>query len=698
MMDMKKEKTISILTHPFFIGLFVSALILAVTIPVIPRYKVSIKDVMHYGSNIDIFLDDLDGDNESEEINVDWTETMVKVMVFKGPLLIEQYNLRSQPIPGHYYFAGDYNRDGSKELYFFSRNHDSILLSIIDPLVKKDFLLKDRLIFYNDTIHYNLDMPEITAAGFIDNKDWDNCKVIFSITSGFSKRPRAVYLYDFPSDTLLVSPKSAATVNSAILSDLTGDSIPEIILSVSATGNYEMEYPFRDYSAWLMVLDQQLNFHFPPLEFPGFPSTLVSLPFYYKDSTYIVTLHEYYGTDNYKSGLCLFTASGKLIRSRELEMTVRNNYRIVTDAGKQIPYIYLINEKEHMASRISFDLTEDRTTKLPDLSIGNYFTTLDVEGDGIAEFIFLGEKIGTVVVFRHDFKHPLTIDLNEDWYPEYVLSMSRNGKNLLYLHFHNIGYLLKYGPNPLYFAKFPLSAAVYVLISLLLSLIYRIQRFRTERQYQTQKKIGELQILSLKNQIDPHLTFNILNSLGHLYTDSDLKEKAYDIFVKYSRLLRKAVENSHKISINLIDELEFVRSYIELEQLRSDHSFTSSIDIEEGVDLNITIPRMLIHTFVENAIKHGIRQRVSGSGAELRIRISNVAGHYKITILDNGPGLINIPESRPFSTGRGLQIIREIVDLYYTLKGARIEYETSPLQIEEDNQKWTRVIIKVPKQ
>ena len=181
-----------------------------------------------------------------------------------------------------------------------------------------------------------------------------------------------------------------------------------------------------------------------------------------------------------------------------------------------------------------------------------------------------------------------------------------------------------------------------------------------------------MQILSLKNQIDPHYTFNILNSLGHLYTNSDLKERSYELFVKYSRLLRQSVESSDRITVSRREELDFVRTCVELEQLRSHPPFRYNLAVGDEVDQDRTIPRMLIHTFVENSIKHGIHGRCRETPGELGIHISAANGQTTILIRDNGPCLHT--EAHQFSTGKGLKIIDELIGLFTSLEGVKIRY------------------------
>jgi len=212
--------------------------------------------------------------------------------------------------------------------------------------------------------------------------------------------------------------------------------------------------------------------------------------------------------------------------------------------------------------------------------------------------------------------------------------------------------------------------------------------------YQTQKKISELQILSLKNQIDPHFTFNILNSIGSLYSKGGDKADAYNIFVKYSKLLRHSIQKSDKISVSLEEELHFVRNYIELEQFRNDNSFHYKITSDENVDISRKIPRMLIHSFVENSIKHGIRQLPDRGQLSIDIYYAEKANF--ISIKDNGPGLQKPPVEKIHSTGKGLMIIDELISLFNQLEGTHISYSLTDINSKDSVLQGTEALIKIP--
>ena len=75
-----------------------------------------------------------------------------------------------------------------------------------------------------------------------------------------------------PEDSLVKSPMSAANPTGCLITDINNDSLPEFLLNVLATGNYDEDFPYTDEYSWLMVLDNKLKFLFPPVKFSEHPS------------------------------------------------------------------------------------------------------------------------------------------------------------------------------------------------------------------------------------------------------------------------------------------------------------------------------------------------------------------------------------------------------------------------------------------
>ena len=177
---MSKNQLLKILTHPFFIGFIITAIIALIVMPDVSKYKADVKEI-RYNKDHTLIFSDLDADHNSEEIDFDIKTSLFKIMVRQGKGIKEQYNLGSKPIGGGSYFTGDYNNDGLKEIYLLTINSDSLLLSIIDPFHSQDFIVKERLIFYNDTLSFVGELPIGYFVGLTDSESGKN--IVFSLSA-----------------------------------------------------------------------------------------------------------------------------------------------------------------------------------------------------------------------------------------------------------------------------------------------------------------------------------------------------------------------------------------------------------------------------------------------------------------------------------------------------------------------------------
>jgi len=103
---------------------------------------------------------------------------------------------------------------------------------------------------------------------------------------------------------------------------------------------------------------------------------------------------------------------------------------------------------------------------------------------------------------------------------------------------------------------------------------------------------------------------------------------------------------------------------------------------------------MLIHTFVENAIKHGLKHR--NGGGKLDISVEKQNRTIEVRIRDNGVGRQKAKEYSKLSTGKGLQILDNMLDLYSELRKTRISYQITDLQTDTGKADGTLVTITIP--
>jgi sensor histidine kinase YesM len=165
------------------------------------------------------------------------------------------------------------------------------------------------------------------------------------------------------------------------------------------------------------------------------------------------------------------------------------------------------------------------------------------------------------------------------------------------------------------------------------------EKQRTKAEYELLLRKTELQLL--RAQMNPHFIYNSLNSIKS-YIARNEPRKATNFLNKFAKLIRIILNNSNSSLSSLKQELETLRFYLEVEQLRLDDDFTFNIEMEEHLG-KISIPPLLIQPYVENAIWHGL---VPKKGPKvLLIKVEEVKeNRLKITIKDNGIGRIESME------------------------------------------------------
>lgn len=124
---------------------------------------------------------------------------------------------------------------------------------------------------------------------------------------------------------------------------------------------------------------------------------------------------------------------------------------------------------------------------------------------------------------------------------------------------------------------------------------------RVQRQLESERKDMELQFL--KSQLNPHFLFNSLNNIYSLaYQKSD---KTADAVLKLSEIMRYMIYESNDSWVSLSKEIEYVKSYVELQRLRFKDGAAVELNIQGEIDDQPIVPLILI-SFVENAFKHGV--------------------------------------------------------------------------------------------
>ncbi len=153
------------------------------------------------------------------------------------------------------------------------------------------------------------------------------------------------------------------------------------------------------------------------------------------------------------------------------------------------------------------------------------------------------------------------------------------------------------------------------------------------RAAQLESKLAQAELQTLRGQLHPHFLFNSFNAVATLVRQQR-NDAATDVIAELSMLLRQAIDRTGRHEVPFADEVEFIRRYLHIEQIR----FGEKLLLECAIDpatLQACVPNLLLQPLVENAIKHGIsKRRAPGT---VRIAARREADRLCIEIENDGP-------------------------------------------------------------
>jgi len=211
---------------------------------------------------------------------------------------------------------------------------------------------------------------------------------------------------------------------------------------------------------------------------------------------------------------------------------------------------------------------------------------------------------------------------------------------------------------------------------------YRVERISREAQLVHQVVSAELR--ALRAQLNPHFLFNALNTIAALIPPEP--EKAELMTVQLAKVFRHVLTHSDKSFSSLQEEIDFLRTYLEIEKVRFGERLRIEFDINEAV-AGATVPSLILQPLVENALKHGLAPKVGDN--ELIIRAGRSGGFLSLSVEDNGVGLRekdNVPSKT--STGVGLRNVRERLRTIYGQRAS--------LVLESISDGGSRALVKIP--
>lgn len=249
-------------------------------------------------------------------------------------------------------------------------------------------------------------------------------------------------------------------------------------------------------------------------------------------------------------------------------------------------------------------------------------------------------------------------------------------------------------------------------ISLLIFLVFKWQANRIrakaaeeQKKLQMAKEIVELEQKTLRLQMNPHFIFNALNSIQSNIGTGNEKEARYYL-AKFSRLMRQILDNSRNTQITLEEEIETLENYLLIEKFCNGDRFDYEIKTDENLEIDyLKIPPMLLQPFVENAIKHGMKnidplQTEPSERGKIIVEFREKGNLLECSVTDNGIGRskaeeLNKNSKETYHKSMALTVTQERLDLLQE-SDAFQALQIIDLYDANGNAAGTKVILRIP--
>lgn len=655
------------------------------------RYNLEVESVEVIGDQL--IYSDLNSDKISEKIIQGKGVPYYFISVYNSDNQIyDQWNYPgiADPIISKI-FTGNFDDDRFEEIYIFTRIEDSLFLNVNELLqpygTKKERLFITKIGFVNNEVTSFLE-----PLGFFDENGDGNKEVYFSIATAFTQQPRRVFYYDLEDKRLVSSPNAASMCLNPDMIDADGDNRPEIFGLSSASGNYRRDVEYSDSSAWFMVFDDHLNFKFPPVEFSGFANSIETKSFTSLNQHRFLLSYWAGGTDTtvMDSQIMIYDTNGSHVKSRlTSEYGFTSAILPVVIGNMNSDRLFLLGNR---ILEINDNLEVINSISLP-FQTRYYSYQYDLDNDDTEEIILHFYEDDRVVIYNSGLQELINTDLQ---IPTGKWRFSRKNAGVnnekTFIQADKFRCFFKLEKNYYYYLFFLSFPGIYFLFYFFIQLIKRFNTYQVVEKEGLRQRLLSLQLQGIKSQLDPHFTFNTLNSIASLIYLED-RQTAYDYMNKFTQMLRVMLNDAERLYRSLGEEIEFVTTYLDLEKLRFGDKFNYFIDIRDGVSQKEQVPKLVLQTFAENSIKHGLMP--CSEGGVLKITVMREDDYLKLSIEDNGIGRIK-SSGRSTSTGKGLKLTGEFYEILNQMNSRAITHSVTDLYDENGEPVGTRVDVMVP--
>ncbi len=698
-----KDKLIivTILLKPWVLGLIPAIAIIMLLPELSSKYK--LEQVKIYDNSMDkmlTFFEDIDGDTVKEKFDILNYDSEFASCIYSRAdnsykCQISLFGKVMRQPNSLFPIYCDVTKDGVKEIFTFMQKRDTIWLTVTDLTIPKKILFKRYISPIGINCKKDFDFRPLINH---DNNNDGVPEIYFEINGGFSLYPRLLFVYDFANDSLKTTFNSGSPHHAVPFFNASKEL--RFYSATRAVDNWTSAcpYPYIDTNAWLFGFDDKLELLFEPKHFNGY-SAFVNGPIFHNNEIQYCVLHEYDSTRTKKLNYFVaYDEKGQLLRKNEFTKQIEfEEFEAVVYENENR---YIINCTEDGLPRVyeyfpgKMEIGESELTK----KINNLFCYPFKLDENTLACIAFDPKSDDYSLFLDDFSQQVPIANKIDIRPVSLYAQTQTTKNGILINIKGGNNLYTYmlTKNQFYYLRFLFFGLIYLVNVLLILIPMRYQRFQARKEEKLRREISQLQLKLVNSGLEPHFVFNALNTVSSKILKGERLE-AYDLLNNFSDLMRASTNFSEKECWTLKEELKFISDYLVLMKVRFSNRFEYELEINaDAVFENARIPLLLVHNFVENAVKHAFTD-ISHLG-RIDLKLRKEGKNIEIQIIDNGIGR---NKANAFSStsdkksGKGIQMNAKQVELFNTLQDTEISFEIIDL-FDGNTPAGTKVLITIP--
>jgi hypothetical protein len=698
-----QDQVVRIVTHPLIIAIPFAIITIILFPPIFIKSGfelVSFRPADKKGKSTTQYYHDLNLDGVDEEISKfrnAVNQCAVKIVQGNGQLA-GQWNLDGTlPAQSCDLLYLDYNNNGIKEVFCLYQREDSVFMAGIDfnvdSMLVFDEIFIDKIWKVNGTTDFSS-----TLQSYDLNGDGTQ-EAIIMLAGGYSKQPRSIYAYNFRTNQLSQSPSEGFIIRSIKPYDIDNDGEIELLTNLSSPENIRKNTitPYSDYERWFVVYDKELEFAYGPVKLGDGAGSVQTLIFTDNEREQII-VHDKKQKDNQPNTFYSIDFATEQLTKISLPEKVPEDILIFEyqSEGQRAPAAY---DAEEGNVFILDPFSNLAITK--ELNIGkglNFIKSVEILHGAESGFVFQkpAQSANQLLFFSSDFRllYDYTMPHN---YSEFKTisfrSISSEKKHLVLQMDEDILELEYVNDNLFYVKRLALYLLIYGFYALIIFFIIKSQQRLMRNYYKKEQALTELKLISIRNQMDPHFTFNAINAIAAAIYKED-KETAYNYFSIFSKLIRSTMLYSDRMTRTLDEEIDFTIKYLKIEKFRFRDKFNFKLDIEDDVNLSMEVPRMVIQTYAESAVTNGLMHREEGG--ILHIKVSNKSDKLIVTFEDNGVGIEECKKLNKEKAFKSVKIMEEFIRLFNDLNNTNVTWKMEELNLSKEFP-GAKVVVEVPK-